>query len=62
MNTKDIGDIGEAVTLSELIKLQISVYLPFGENSPCDLIADFNGKLNRIQVKTSKEVKDGKIV
>lgn len=48
MNTKSIGNIGESVTITEFVKRGISVYLPFGENEKADLIADFNGKLNKI--------------
>lgn len=62
MNTKRIGNIGEALAISEFVKRGIPVYIPFGENEKADLIADFNGKLNRIQCKTSDGcVKDGVI-
>lgn len=60
--TKFIGDIGEAVCLAEFVKRGICVFLPFSENSPIDLIAEFDGKLNRIQIKTSESVKGGKIM
>lgn len=55
MTTKQLGNIGEAKTLSKFVELQIPVYLPFGDNEKADLIADFGGKLNKIQVKTSEE-------
>lgn len=61
MNTKRIGNVGEAKVLAKFVELSIPVYLPFGDNEKNDLIAEFNGKLNRIQVKTSKEVKNGTI-
>lgn len=51
MNSKDKGNIGEAVVLAEFIKYGIQVSIPFGDNARYDLVADFNGKLNRIQVK-----------
>ena len=51
MNSKDKGNIGEAVILSEFVKRNIQVAIPFGDNARYDLIADFNGKLNKIQVK-----------
>lgn len=60
-HNKIIGDIGEAVCLAELVKRGVQVYLPFSENDPIDLIANFNGKLNKIQIKTSEKLKDGKI-
>lgn len=51
MNSKDKGNIGESIALAEFIKRGIQVSIPFGDNARYDLIADFNGKLNRIQVK-----------
>ena len=59
MTTKQIGNIGEAKVLSGFVRLGVPVYLPFGDNEKADLIADFNGKLNRIQVKTSQKIIDG---
>ena len=52
MNGKTIGDIGETRVLYEFTRLGISVFLPYGENTKKDMIAEFNEKLNRIQVKT----------
>ena len=51
MNSKDKGNIGEAILLAKLIEKKVQVSIPFGDNARYDLIADFNGKLNRIQVK-----------
>lgn len=48
-------NIGEAKALAKFVELQIPVYIPFGDNEKSDLIADFNGKLNKVQVKTSEE-------
>jgi hypothetical protein len=59
VNSKRIGNIGEAAVLSAFVSLGIPVYLPFGDNEKSDLIAEFNGKLNRIQVKTSVEAANG---
>ena len=42
--------------------MQIPVYIPFGDNERADLIAEFNGKLQKIQVKTSEKCEDGKVV
>lgn len=61
MNGKTVGDIGEAKVLCEFIELGIQVYLPYGENSKVDIVANFNNKLNKIQVKTcSHTIDDGK--
>ena len=62
MTTKQIGNIGEAKVLSKLVEMQIPVYLPFGDNEKADLVAEFNGKLQRIQVKTSEKAEDGKMI
>ena len=51
MNSKDKGNIGEAIVLAEFTKRNIQVCIPFGDNARYDLVAEFNGKLNRIQVK-----------
>ena len=51
MNSKDKGNLGQALALAEFIKYNIPVAIPFGDNNRYDLIADFNGKLNRIQIK-----------
>lgn len=51
MNSKDKGNIGESIVLAELTKRQIQVLIPFGDNARYDLVAEFNGKLNKIQVK-----------
>lgn len=60
MNTKAVGNIGEAKTLCKFVELGIPTYIPFGDNEKSDFIADFNGKLNRIQVKTSVKAEGGK--
>ena len=52
MQTKRIGNIGESRALFEFVKREIPVYLPFGDNETADLLAEFNGKINKIQVKT----------
>lgn len=44
------------------MKLHIPVYIPFGDNEKADLIVDVNNKLYKIQVKTSINAKDGKMV
>ena len=61
MQTKTIGNIGEAKVLCKFVELGVPVYIPFGDNEKSDLIAEFNGKLNRIQVKTSLKAEDGKM-
>ena len=56
MNTKTKGNIGEAVILAEFVKRGIQVAIPFGDNARYDLIADFNNKLNKIQIKYCSQI------
>lgn len=51
MISKEKGNIGEAIILAEFVKRGIQVSIPYGDNARYDLIADFNGKLNKIQIK-----------
>lgn len=56
INSKRIGNIGEAKALG------IPVYIPFGDNESADLIAEFNGKLNKIQCKTTAAISEQSII
>ena len=57
-NTSAIGNIGQAKVIAKFVELGVPVYSPFGEGYITDLIADFNGKLNRIQIKTTENLHD----
>ena len=46
-----MGERAAAVWL--LSRFQTSVFVPFGHSPDVDLVAEFNGRLVRIQVKTS---------
>lgn len=59
MNSKWIGNIGEAKVLAKFVEMGIPIYIPFGDDEKADLVAEFNGKLNKIQVKTSIKSKNG---
>lgn len=59
MNTKLKGDITELEVLTYVTKLGIKVSLPFGDRARYDQIWDINGKLLRIQIKSSR-ILDGK--
>lgn len=59
MNSKRIGNIGEAKVLAKFVEMCIPIYIPFGDDEKADLVAEFNGKLNKIQVKTSIKSKNG---
>lgn len=60
LTTKEKGDITELICILELKKLGICVSIPYGENAPYDVIADINGKLYKIQCKSSA-YEDGSI-
>lgn len=51
MISKQKGDIGETRVIYEFTKRGIQVSIPFGDSARYDLIAEFNGRLNKIQVK-----------
>ena len=59
MNSKRIGNIGEAKVLAKFVEMGIPIYIPFGDDEKADLIAEFDGKLNKIQVKTSIKSENG---
>lgn len=58
MTTKQLGNIGEAKALAKLVSMNVPVYVGFGDNEKADLVAEFNGKLNKLQVKTSEKFED----
>jgi hypothetical protein len=53
INRRQQGDLGEASALEWLTSLGALVLLPVGHSPHYDLVADANGRLLRIQVKTS---------
>lgn len=61
MNNKTKGEFSEARALYEFQKYNVPVCLPWGDNQRYDMIAEFHGKFNRIQVKTSNEEENGSI-
>lgn len=57
-NSKRIGNVGEVKTLSKFVELQIPVCISFGDCERYDMVAEFNGKLNKIQCKTCLNMED----
>lgn len=53
MDTKRLGNIGEAKVLSALVELGIPVYFQFGDNEPADYIIIIDNSCLKVQVKTS---------
>jgi|LakMenEpi03Aug12_release.lakeMendotaPanAssembly.Ray.scaffolds.fasta_scaffold274858_4 hypothetical protein len=58
MNTKDIGNLGEHIAIVELLKNDIEVSRPLGDNSRYDLILDINTNLFTCQVKSTSSSTD----
>ena len=53
MHWRRQGDLGEVSALEWLVAQGWDVYVPFGHSEDADLVADRNGELIRVQVKTS---------
>lgn len=58
IDTKIKGNLTEMECMAAFMELGYQISIPFGEDSRYDFIADVNGKLYRIQCKTSSEVID----
>ena len=58
LESKQKGILTELQCITEFCKLGYHVSIPYGENSRYDFIADIDGKLIRVQVKTSSPKRD----
>lgn len=56
-----VGKIGEVATIKKLIERDIDVYVPVLDNG-VDIVANFGGKLQKIQVKSSTRSDDDKVI
>jgi hypothetical protein len=57
---KQKGDLAELRVAADLIARGCRLSFPFGEDHDYDLVADFHGRLHRVQVKYAKS--DGAVV
>lgn len=57
-NSSKIGSVGESIALAEFTKRGYNVSIPFSENCPYDLVVEKNGKLLKIQCKTTEHIKN----
>lgn len=57
---KQKGDLAELKVAADLIDRGCRISIPFGEDSDYDLIADYEGRLHRVQVKYTRS--DGQVV
>ncbi len=58
MTYTDQGNVGEALAIGALAKAGYAVAIPLQNNLPYDLIVDKDGKLSRVQVKTTTSRKE----
>lgn len=57
---KQKGNLAELKVAADLVARGCELSIPFGENCSYDLIADYEGRLHRVQVKSAKS--DGRVV
>jgi hypothetical protein len=60
MHPRVQGDLGEVSAIEWFVGAGASVYLPVGHSPDCDLVADMDGRLVRVQVKTSSYYRHGR--
>lgn len=53
INRRQQGDLGEASAIEWLTRIGATVLIPFGHSPHFDLVAESDGRLVRVQVKTS---------
>lgn len=61
LTSKQKGNLTELQCLTAFMEQGCGVSIPYGDNSKYDFIADINGKLLKIQVKTSSLKDEGAI-
>lgn len=57
-NTTDIGKLGEVATIKKFIENEVAVYTPISDSRGVDMVADFGGKLQKVQVKTTSTISE----
>lgn len=60
-NTKQRGNIGVSEAILYFTKLGSVVSIPLNDSQDYDLVVDFNGLLQKVQVKTSMQISEGGI-
>jgi hypothetical protein len=53
MNTKKQGDVGLGVAIGWFVSVGYTVSVPLTDSQPYDLVVDREGRLSRVQVKTT---------
>lgn len=62
LETKQIGNLTELHCITSFYELGYKVSIPYGENSRYDFVADVDGQLIRVQVKSCKPSPDGSTI
>ena len=57
---KTKGDLAELKVATDLVARGCRLSLPYGEDHDYDLVADYEGRLHRVQVKHTKS--DGRVI
>ena len=60
LTTRQQGDLGEVSAIEWLVGRGASVFVPIGHSPDCDLVAHLDGRLVRVQVKTTTYWRDGR--
>ncbi len=60
LTTRQQGDLGEASAIEWLVGAGYTVFVPIGHSPDCDLVALRDGKVLRVQVKTSRRFVGGR--
>jgi PD-(D/E)XK nuclease superfamily protein len=55
INRRQQGDLGEAAAIEWFTRLGATTFIPFGHSPDVDLVIELEGRLLRIQVKTSTQ-------
>jgi hypothetical protein len=51
---KVVGDRTQLAVMAALYEMGYGLYVPFGENTRCDLVVERDGRLARLQIKTGR--------
>jgi hypothetical protein len=60
INRRQQGDLGEASAIEWFSRLGATIFIPFGHSPDVDFVVELDGRLLRIQVKTSTYYRDGR--
>jgi PD-(D/E)XK endonuclease len=55
INRRQQGDLGEASAIEWFSRLPATIFIPFGHSPDVDLVVELEGRLLRVQVKTSAQ-------